>query len=54
MHARGQGRIRFTGATAGFMPGSFQAVYKATKAFIKSFSSEFFERAEMQDTPIDG
>ena len=38
MAARGQGRILNVGSTAGFMPGPQQAVYFATKAFVKSFS----------------
>ena len=32
MRARGQGRILITGSVAGFMPGTFQAVYNGTKA----------------------
>jgi short-subunit dehydrogenase len=38
MAARGKGRILNVGSTAGFMPGPLQAVYFATKAFVKSFS----------------
>lgn len=38
MRARGSGRILITGSIAGFMPGTFQAVYNATKAFLDSFS----------------
>src|SRR4029453_12252306 len=38
MRARGQGRILITGSVAGFMPGTFQAVYNGTKAFLNSFS----------------
>lgn len=38
MRARGQGRILITGSIAGFMPGTFQAVYNGSKAFIDSFS----------------
>ena len=38
MTKRGSGRILFTGSIAGFMPGSYQAVYNATKAFVDSFS----------------
>jgi short-subunit dehydrogenase len=36
--ARGQGRILITGSIAGFMPGTFQAVYNGSKAFLNSFS----------------
>ena len=50
MRARGQGRILMTGSIAGFMPGTFQAVYNGTKAFINSFS--FALRNEMQDTGV--
>jgi NAD(P)-dependent dehydrogenase (short-subunit alcohol dehydrogenase family) len=37
IRARDRGRILITGSVAGFMPGSFQAVYSGTKAFINSF-----------------
>lgn len=50
MRARNQGRILITGSIAGFMPGSFQAVYNGTKAFIDSFS--FALRDELKDTDI--
>jgi short-subunit dehydrogenase len=75
MRERGEGRILIVGSIAGFMPGSFQAVYNGTKAFLDSFSialrnelkesgvtvtclmpgatdTEFFERADMLDTPV--
>ncbi|MDN3922353.1 SDR family NAD(P)-dependent oxidoreductase [Roseateles violae] len=38
MRERGRGRILITGSIAGLMPGSFQAVYNGSKAFIDSFS----------------
>lgn len=38
MRDRGQGRILITGSIAGLMPGTFQAVYNGTKAFLDSFS----------------
>src|SRR5882757_8102502 len=38
MRARGEGRILITGSIAGFMPGTFQAVYNGTKALLDSFS----------------
>lgn len=50
MRARNQGRILITGSIAGYMPGSFQAVYNGTKAFIDSFS--FALRDELKDTAI--
>jgi len=50
MRARGQGRILITGSIAGFMPGTYQAVYNGTKAFIDSFS--FALRAELKDAGV--
>lgn len=50
MRHRGQGRILITGSIAGFMPGSFSAVYNGTKAFIDSFS--FALRNELKDTGV--
>ena len=50
MRARGRGRILITGSIAGFMPGSFQAVYNGTKAFIDSFS--FALRNELKDAGV--
>jgi uncharacterized protein len=50
MRERNTGRILITGSIAGFMPGSFQAVYNGTKAFIDSFA--FALRNEMKDTEI--
>ena len=43
---RGRGRILITGSIAGFMPGTYQAVYNATKAFIDMFA--YALRAEVQ------
>jgi len=50
MRARGEGRILITGSIAGFMPGSFQAVYNGTKAFVDSFS--FALREELKDSGV--
>jgi short-subunit dehydrogenase len=50
MRALGHGRILITGSIAGFMPGTFQAVYNGTKAFLDSFS--FAIRAELKDTGV--
>jgi len=50
MRQRGQGRILITGSIAGLMPGSFQAVYNGTKAFIDSFS--YALRNELKDTGV--
>jgi uncharacterized protein len=75
MTARGEGRILFTSSIASTMPGTFQAVYNASKSFVQSFAlalraelkdtgvtvtslmpgptdTEFFERADMEDTKI--
>ncbi|MDG4824848.1 SDR family NAD(P)-dependent oxidoreductase [Asanoa sp. WMMD1127] len=72
---RGAGRVLFTSSIASAMPGSFQAVYNASKSFVQSFAealrnelkdtgvtvtslmpgptdTEFFDRAEMQDTKV--
>ena len=38
MRARRHGRILITGSIAGFIPGTYQAVYNASKAFLDSFS----------------
>jgi short-subunit dehydrogenase len=50
MRARGSGRILFTGSIAGFTPGSFNATYNGTKAFVDSFS--FALRNELKDTGV--
>ncbi|GHD09670.1 SDR family NAD(P)-dependent oxidoreductase [Tianweitania populi] len=50
MRSRNEGKILFTGSIAGFMPGSFQAVYNATKAFVDSFA--FALRNELEDTEV--
>jgi short-subunit dehydrogenase len=50
MRSRGEGRILITGSIAGFMPGTFQAVYNGTKAFIDSFS--FALRNELKDSGV--
>jgi uncharacterized protein len=50
MRARGRGRILITGSIAGFMPGTFQAVYNGTKAFIDSFSWAL--RNELKDSGV--
>lgn len=50
MKARGKGRILITGSIAGFMPGSFQAVYNGSKAYLNSLS--FALREELRETEI--
>src|SRR3954451_4906704 len=50
MRARGKGRILITGSIAGFLPGTYQAVYNATKAFLDSFS--FALRHELKGSGV--
>jgi short-subunit dehydrogenase len=50
MRDRRQGRILLTGSIAGFIPGTYQAVYNGTKAFVDSFS--FALRAELKDSGV--
>src|SRR3954467_5030311 len=50
MRQANSGRILITGSIAGFTPGSFQAVYNASKAFLNSFS--FALREELRDTRV--
>jgi uncharacterized protein len=50
MASRHSGRILIVGSIAGFMPGTFQAVYNGTKAFIDSFSWAL--RAELEDSGV--
>jgi short-subunit dehydrogenase len=75
MVARNRGRVLFTSSIASTMPGSFQAVYNASKSFDQSLAlalrnelkdtevtitslmpgptdTEFFERADMEDTKV--
>ena len=50
MRDQNSGRILITGSIAGFMPGSFQAVYNGSKAFLNSFS--FALRNELKDSEV--
>jgi uncharacterized protein len=50
MRRRNAGRILITGSIAGFTPGSFQAVYNGSKAFLDSFS--FALREELSDSNL--
>ena len=50
MRARKRGRILITGSIAGFVPGTYQAVYNASKAFLDSFS--FALRAELKESGV--
>ncbi|PKR89820.1 oxidoreductase [Pleomorphomonas diazotrophica] len=50
MREQRYGRILFTGSIAGYIPGAFQAVYNATKAFVDSFA--YALREELSDTGV--
>jgi short-subunit dehydrogenase len=50
MVERGQGKILFTSSIAALMPGPFEAVYAASKAFINSFAEGL--RNELKDTGV--
>jgi short-subunit dehydrogenase len=50
MRNRHSGHILIVGSIAGFMPGTFQAVYNGTKAFLDSFS--FALRAELEGSGV--
>lgn len=50
MVEQGSGRILFTSSIASLMPGPFEAVYAASKAFIQSFSEAL--RNELKDTGV--
>lgn len=47
MVARNSGKILVTGSIAGYIPGSFNAIYNATKAFIDNFTEAL--RNELKD-----
>ena len=48
MVARDSGKVLVTGSIAGYIPGSFQAVYNGSKAFIDSFTDAL--RNEIKDS----
>lgn len=50
MREQNAGKVLITGSIAGLMPGAFQAVYNATKAYVDSFS--FALRNELKDTDV--
>lgn len=50
MAARGEGKILNLGSVAGKLPGPWQAVYHATKAFVLSFTTAI--REELKDSGI--
>ena len=50
MVARGSGRLLLTSSIAATMPGSFQAVYNASKSFVQSFAEALQD--ELGDSPV--
>ncbi len=50
MRRAGKGRILITGSIAGFLPGTYHAVYNATKAFLDNFS--YALRAELKGSGV--
>ena len=50
MVARNRGRVLFTSSIASTMPGSFQAVYNASKSFDQSLALAL--RNELKDTEV--
>ena len=50
MRGQGAGRILFTGSIAGYMPGSYQAVYNGSKSFIDNFAQAL--RDELKDSGV--
>jgi uncharacterized protein len=50
MVARGGGKVLFTSSIASTMPGTYQAVYNASKSFVQSFALAL--RAELKDTGV--
>lgn len=50
MVTQGDGRILIVGSIAGLIPGSYQAVYNGTKAYLDSFS--YALREELKDTGV--
>ncbi|MGR3755806.1 MAG: SDR family NAD(P)-dependent oxidoreductase [Tranquillimonas sp.] len=50
MQARGQGRVLVTGSIAGFIPGSYHAIYNASKAYVDSLCSAL--RDETRDSGV--
>ena len=50
MQARGSGRILVTGSIGGFVPGPYDAVYNATKAYLDSLC--YALQDEWRDSPV--
>jgi len=50
MVARNAGAVLFTSSVASMMPGTYQAVYNASKSFVQSFAEAL--RNELEDTEV--
>ncbi|WP_062651628.1 SDR family NAD(P)-dependent oxidoreductase [Streptomyces maremycinicus] len=50
MVRRGEGKVLFTSSIAATMPGSFQAVYNASKSFVQSFAEAL--QNELKDSGV--
>ena len=50
MVKRGDGKVLFTSSIASTMPGTYQAVYNASKSFVQSFALAL--RAELKGTGV--
>jgi short-subunit dehydrogenase len=50
MASRDRGRVLVTSSIASTMPGSFQAVYNASKSFLQSFTEAL--QNELKDSPV--
>lgn len=50
MRARRRGRILITGSIAGYLPGTYHAVYNGTKGFIDLFAAAL--HAELKDAGV--
>jgi uncharacterized protein len=50
MKQRNEGRVLFTSSIASTMPGTYQAVYNASKSFVQSFAEALQE--ELKDTDV--
>jgi uncharacterized protein len=50
MVERNAGRVLFTSSIASMMPGTYQAVYNASKSFVQSFAEAL--REELKDTDV--
>jgi short-subunit dehydrogenase len=47
---RGEGKVLFTSSIASMMPGSYQALYNASKSFVQSFAEAVAD--ELSDSPV--